>query len=199
MQEYLVLVGAGVNLLAGYSYIKDTIKGSTKPNRISWLMWTIGPFIATAAAISNGVTWAVLPVFISGFIPFLVLSASFVNKKSYWKLTKFDYLCGFFSILAIVLWALTKEPNIAIIFSILSDGSAAIPTLIKTYKHPQTETLSVYLAGVFNTLTTFAAVKTWNFSSLAFPIYLFFINGLLAAIGYRENFKEFTGKFSLFR
>jgi hypothetical protein len=38
MLQYLVILGGLVNLLGGFSYIKDTIKGGTKPNRITWLL-----------------------------------------------------------------------------------------------------------------------------------------------------------------
>ncbi|MEI7919425.1 MAG: hypothetical protein WCH65_04430 [bacterium] len=49
--------------------------------------------IATVAALSDGVRRAVLPVFISGFGPFLVFISSFINKKAYRKLEKSDYVC----------------------------------------------------------------------------------------------------------
>jgi hypothetical protein len=68
---YLVFLGAAVQLVGIWSYIKDTVKGDAKPNRVSWLLWSIAPLIGTAAAISDGVTWEVLPVFMSGFGPLL--------------------------------------------------------------------------------------------------------------------------------
>jgi len=83
-------------------------------------MRAISPLIATVAALSDGVHWAVLPVFMSGFGTLLVFIASFVNRKAYWKLEKFDYICGACSVLALVLRWITKEPTIAIIFSIIS-------------------------------------------------------------------------------
>ncbi len=175
MLQYLVFIGAVVQLLGIFSYMKETLKGNTKPNRVTWLMWAIAPLIATFAAIADGVGWSVLPVFMAGFGPLLVLTASFVNKNSYWKLGTFDYLCGFCSLLALALWAITKEPVVAIIFAIISDGFAAIPTLAKSWKHPETETLDAYTATLFSVLTSFTIIKTWNFSSLAFPIYLLII------------------------
>jgi len=179
MFKYLVIVGAVVNLFGSFWYIRETLRGENKPNKVTWLMWFIAPFIATAAAISDGAGWAVLPVFMSGFCPFLVFLASFVNPKAYWKLGFFDYLCGFFSILALVLWGITKEPSLAIIFAIISDGFAAVPTLIKCWKYPETETSSAYFTGLFNSLTSFAAIRMWGFSEYAFPVYLVIMNSLL--------------------
>ena len=184
---YLVFLGAAVQLIGIWSYIKDTVKGDAKPNRVSWLLWSIAPLIGTAAAISDGVTWEVLPVFMSGFGPLLVFIASFVNKNSYWKLEKFDYWCGALSLLALILWWVTKIPEVAILFAILSDGLAAIPTLVKSWKYPETENAGPFTAGLFNSLTSFAAVKIWNFSSIAFPIYLVFINISIALAIYRRK------------
>jgi hypothetical protein len=187
MLQYLVLIGATANLFGAFSYIKETIGGGTKPNRMTWLLWSIAPLIATIAALADGVRWSVLPVFMSGFVPLLVFISSFVNKNSYWKLEKFDYLCGFFSVLALILWGITKEPAIAIIFAIASDGSAALPTLVKAWEYPDTETGTPYVTGVFNALTSFAAIKIWNFSSLAFPVYLVVTCTLLASAVYRKK------------
>src|SRR5512136_1134710 len=104
MLEYLVFVAAFATLLATFVYIRSMFKGSARPNRMSWLMWSIAPFIATAAAVSNGVSWAALPVFMSGLSPFLIFTASFVSKKAHWTLVSFDYICGVLSGLALGLW-----------------------------------------------------------------------------------------------
>ncbi|MCL2280666.1 hypothetical protein FWC31_02160, partial [Candidatus Saccharibacteria bacterium] len=84
--EYIVFLGAALILASSIDYIIDTLKGKTKPNRVTWLIWSTAPIIAAIAAISNGVSWAILPTFMAGFGPLLVFIVSFFNKKSYWKL-----------------------------------------------------------------------------------------------------------------
>lgn len=172
MIQYFVLVGALVNILGTAGYIRDTLKGLTKPNRVTWLMWAIAPMIASVAGISAGFSWAILPVFMAGFCPFLVLLASFVNKKSYWQLRRFDYICGGLSALALILWAITKDPTVAIVFAVLSDAFAGFPTLKKSWQHPESESVSAYAAGLFNALTSFLAVRTWTLAEVIFPAYL---------------------------
>jgi len=181
MLQYLVFVSVGVSLFGISAYIKDTLKGKNKPNRMTWFIWAIVPLIATAAAISDGVTLAVIPVFMAGFGPLLVFLSSFINKNSYWKLSKFDYVCGSTAILALVLWYITDNPNIAIIFAIISDAFAALPTIIKSFKHPETESPEPYFTGLFSAITSFFAIKTFKFSEIAFPIYLVII--ILTLIG----------------
>jgi hypothetical protein len=179
MLEYLVFVAAIATLLATFVYVRSMFKGGAKPNRVSWLMWSIAPFIAAAAAFSSGVGWAALPVFMSGFSPFLILSASFILKKAHWKLAKFDYACGALSALALVLWFVTKDSDVAIRFAIASDALASIPTLKKAWSHPETEIAWPFIIGVFNAATSFLAIAIWTFSAYAFPAYLIGINTLL--------------------
>src|SRR3989338_1323015 len=105
MIQYLVFVGAAINLVGSSFYIRSTLRGTTRPNRVTWLFWSLAPLIASFAAFSDGVRLAAVPVFMSGFMPLLVFVSSFVNPKAYWKLGLFDYFCGFFALLALVLWA----------------------------------------------------------------------------------------------
>lgn len=190
MTTYIVIFGALIQLVGSIHYLRETIAGRTKPNRVTWFMWSLAPMIGTAAAVSDGVTLATLPVFMAGFGPFLVFVASFVNKKSYWKLESFDYWCGLFSLLALLLWYITKNPNIAIIFAILSDGAAAVPTLFKSWKHPETETASPYLATMLASATSFLVIKAWNFSEWAFPAYLLIICTVFVVFIVRGRFKK---------
>jgi hypothetical protein len=187
MLEYLVFVAAFATLLATFVYVRSMFKGGAKPNRVSWFMWSIAPFIATAAAISNGVGWAALPVFMSGLSPFLIFTASFVSKKAHWTLASFDYVCGVLSGLALVLWYVTEDPNVAIAFAIASDGLASIPTLTKAWKHPETEVAWPFMVGVFNASTSFFASAIWAFSVYAFPMYLIVINILLFFSVYKKK------------
>jgi hypothetical protein len=179
MFKYLVLLGVAVQFVGITAYIKEVIKGNNKPNKVTWLLWSIAPLIASAAAISAGVTWAVLPVFMSGFGPLLVLIVSFASPKSYWKLESFDYLCGLFSLLALVLWLVTKDPVIAIMFAVASDGFAAIPTLIKSWQFPNTETASPFAAGLFSAVTSFFVIPSWTPAQYLFPVYLVAVNSAL--------------------
>lgn len=187
MLEYLVLPAALISLTAALLYIRSMFEGGTMPNRVTWLMWSIAPLIATAAAVSTGVNWAVIPVFMSGFCPLLIFSASFFTRKAYWKLSKLDYLCGVLSGLALVLWYITQEPNIAISLAIASDAFAAIPTFKKAWSNPETESVWPYLVGVFSPLTSFVAATAWNFSELAFSTYLTLMNSMIVVFLYKQK------------
>ena len=189
--EYLVFVGAMFSLLAGIPYIRNTLLGKTKPHLVTWGIWATAPFIATAAAISKGVGWAVLPVFMSGFVPALIVITALVSHHKIWKPSRFDLLCGTLSIAALLGWWITKEANIAIAFSIASDGLAGLPTLRKSWKYPESETGVGYTVGVFTACTAFAAAKQFDFATIAPPIYFILMNGSLSFAVYRHRILSF--------
>lgn len=173
LNENFVVLGAFINLLGGASYIRDTLQGKIKPNRVSWGLWAVAVMVAFSAEISQGVKILALATFITGFIPLLIFLASFVNKKAYWKITKFDLGCGTLSILALVLWQLTKIGNVAIMFCIFADLMAGVPTLIKSYKYPETENWIEFITSFVNVSIALLTVKTWTFAYYGFPFYIF--------------------------
>lgn len=173
LNENFVLLGVLISLLGGISYIKDTLQGKIQPNRVSWGLWAFISMVAFSAEISQGVGIQSLATFMVGFIPLLIFLASFVNKKAYWKLTKFDLFCGVLSITGLILWYVTKIGNIAILFSIFADLMAGIPTLVKSYKYPETENWIEFMSSFISMSIAMLTFKTWTFAYYAFPLYIF--------------------------
>jgi predicted membrane channel-forming protein YqfA (hemolysin III family) len=186
--HWLVVLSVLVSLAGAFTYIKDTLKGKTKPNRVSWFVWAAAPLVATAAALSAQADfWATIRIFMSGFVPLLIFIISFVNPKSYWKLTKFDFICGGCSIVAIGLWMITKQPILAILLLAVGDCFASIPTITKAWKNPETESGLTFVAGFLATLLILPSIKVWNIENSAFQIYLMTVNSIILFSIYRKR------------
>lgn len=180
---HMVFLGALISIFFNVPYAIGTLKGKVHPNRVSWFLWTVVPLIAFSASISQtGWNWGEFPVLTTLILTGLIFLSSIISKKSYWSVSRIDIYCGFFSVLAIVLWIFTHDANLALILSLLADFFAFIPTIIKAWNHPETEGLGPYLGGVLNALTSFFAFSVWNFASLAFPIYLLVVNSILTVV-----------------
>lgn len=189
--HWLVLISVITSLTGSVAYIRNTLAGKTQPNRVSWFLWGTVPMLGVAAALSLGADpWATARIFIAGLVPLIIFCASFVNRKSFWKLTHFDYFCGGIAVFAIALWGLADSPRLAILFFAIADLFASLPTLIKAWKYPETETGFVFLMGFFSVLITIPAIPVWNIENSAFQIYLLLVNFLLALFVYRKLFKK---------
>jgi len=175
LNQNFVIIGAIIRTIGVAGYIKDTVSGRIKPNRVSFLLWSFAPLIAFFAQIKQGVGIQSLLTFSVGFFPLLIFIASFLNKKAEWKLTKFDFICAILSLLGLILWIVTKVGNIAIIFGIFADFLAALPTIKKSYFHPETESAWPWLAAIISDVLTILTITNWNFANFGFPLYIFFI------------------------
>jgi hypothetical protein len=179
INENFAILGAVISFFGGIPYLVGTIRGKVRPNKVTWFLWALAPLIAFAAEIKQGIGLQAWMTFAIGFSPLLIFIASFLSKNAYWKLTRFDLACGFFSVAGLILWYFSKNPNVAIFFAILSDALAATPTVIKSFKYPETENALAFLATVIGVVFTLLTIKTWNFAYASFPLYIFVADSLI--------------------
>ena len=194
LNQNFIIIGTIIGAIGVLAYLVDTVKGKVKPNRVSFLLWSIAPLIAFAAQIKQGVGLESLMTFSTGFLPLTVFIASFVNKKAEWKLTKFDLFCGVLSIVGLILWLITKVGNVAIAFSILADGLAALPTIIKAYKYPDTEIAWPWIATSFGVILTLLTINTLTFANSGFIIYILIVNTLIFSLVQFRIGEKLAGK-----
>lgn len=117
----------------------------------------------------------------------LTVAASFLNKNAYWKTVPVDYVCMAFALAGLLLWAVTKNPNMAILFSILADFSAGFPTLKKALMYPETESWGAYAISTAGFILSILAIQIWTFENYAFVGYLAVMNGVLAVLAFRRR------------
>jgi hypothetical protein len=173
-----VFLGAAFSLFGGLSYARDTIRGVTRPNRVSWLLWTIAPLLAFGAEVHQGVGLQSVMTFMVGFAPLIVFCSSFFNSTSVWALGPFDYACGIASAMGILVWILSSNDIIALLAFMAADCLAGLPTIYKSWRQPESESVGVYLAALLNAIITLATVKIWSTAEVAFPIQIGLMTGL---------------------
>lgn len=180
--RYIALVISGVfSLIAIFPYINDILRRHTKPNAVSAILWTVLECIALAAQIDSGASLSlfvvIVLVFYTGSIAILALVG-----YGYSHYTWFDALCGFLCVIAIVLWQVTGNPLLAIVFAILADICATLPTLKKVWVDPESEHagawLYISLAMMFGALAT----DIYDTANLAFPTYMALMSFLIFSV-----------------
>jgi hypothetical protein len=192
LAHWLVIVSAGLSLTGTFAYIRDMFKGKTKPNLVTWGLWAFAPILATGAALSAGADkWATIRIFISGFGPLLVFIFAFILNQSHWKLSRFDYACGVCSLVALFVWFGAHSPITAILLLAIADLLATLPTIIKAWKYPETETLYTYFIGLFTASIVIPAIPVWNIENSAFQLYLLLANtSLFLAVARNYLFRK---------
>lgn len=166
------ILGALITVAGSASYARDTLRGRTQPNRVTWILWTVAPLIAFAAEVVQGVGLEALMTLAVGVGPLLVVIASYLDPRAYYRLTRFDGICAGLSLAALVAWGLTGTGNVAILFSILADLFGLIPTLRKAYRDPASESASAFVASGCGAAITLLTVSVWTFANAAFALYI---------------------------
>jgi hypothetical protein len=185
--ENIIYVTVVITLVGYFFYFKDVFYGNTRPNFVSWFFWMLGPFIGVFFQIKAGAGLSILPVFFAGFGPFVVIIVSLWKKNIFWEISKLDIFCGIFALMALVFYMFTHNLGISVFFAILTDGFAAIPTLLKSWKFPETETAAVYLTGILNNIFALFIIKNWIFTIYSFSIYIILINLAIVFCIYRKK------------
>lgn len=187
---WLVVIGTAISAISGLGYLVSTIRGKVRPNRVTYFMWSIAPIVSAVAEVSQGAGLLAIQTFSMGLFPVLTLLASLTNKKAEWKLTKFDLLCGVLSAVGLALWLITKVGDIAITFSILADGLASLPTIIKAYRFPESEVAWPWFATALGVGVSVLTIKQWTLANYGFLVYSFVVVLLVALFAkYRPRSK----------
>lgn len=180
MRDAFLVLSVVITLLSVIPYLRDILRGTTKPNLVSWITWTLLTGIATAAELAAGEYIAAIftssAVIETGSVVVLGLV-----KRAYVRYTRFDVICQISAIIGIILWQLFDSPAVGVIASVTIDFVGALPTLLHCWQRPDEETWPTYalagLAGLFAIL----ALDTYNVVSLPYPIYIMLINFIMAA------------------
>jgi len=192
LPENIIYITILISFIGYFFYLKDILWGKTRPNLVSWFLWALAPFLGVFFQIRAGAGLSVIPVFMAGFGPVLVIIVALFKKNGYWEISVLDIICGVFSFLALVFYAFTHNLGISILFAILSDGLAAIPTIIKSWKFPETETSAVYMPSIINNILALLIIQKWFFSIYAFNIYLILVNVIILFCLYHKKMLYFV-------
>ncbi len=64
----------------------------------------------------------------------------------------------------------------------MADGLAGLPTIVKSYKNPETENYKVFFFGGISAIITLFTINTWNLAHFGFPLYILLINAIFVLL-----------------
>ncbi len=151
----LMVLGVIIATLNYYYYIGKILKGAVKPHMFSWLIWSLLGAVAFAAQwVENAGPGMWQTAFMTSGTIVVSTMAFFKGDKNY---TRSDWIALAFSLLAIPLWLLTKDPLWSVILITIIDIVAMWPTVRKTWIRPHQESaLTFFTAGLTCALGVFA-------------------------------------------
>ncbi len=177
-----VFLAAALSVFGSASYIRDTLRGTTSPHRVTWGLWALEGILAFIVEIQQHVGLASIMTLALGLIPLVVLLASFKNPHAVWRIDAVDISCGVVSLAGLVFWAVVNEPTIALVSFVAADFIAALPTYRKSWSSPESETPRVFVMGAVNTGITLLTLKNFTTAGALFPGVIMLTDSILSVL-----------------
>lgn len=164
---------SGIVGLIGYApYMRDTWRGETRPDRCSWLIWSVLGTIAFFSQVHEGATQSLwfAGTQVSATIAVFLLS---IRKGTG------DFLCPTYiaalsvASLGLVAWYFTDTAIYALMLTIGVSFLGGAMTVRKAYLSPKSETASAWCIAWVSSILAMCSVGQLDWVLLAYPLYLF--------------------------
>lgn len=173
----LLILGylSGIFSLLSYPpYFRDILGGTTKPQRSSWFIWAVLGSIAFSSQLAEGATHSLWMTGVQ------TLGVSLVFLASLWRgvggFTKRDLTSLTVAVVGLFLWYLTRHAVIALLLVVVVDAAGLVPTVLKSWEDPGSETLITWVFSTLGGLFGMLAVGSLNPILLVYPLYILAAN-----------------------
>jgi len=173
-QTIAIAASALIVLGAYIPYAIDIVRGRVLPARAARLMFVflLVVTVLQQGQLHSGTLVAVTLGELMGSIAILSLAL----KRGVGGLSGLDKACYTLLVIDVVLWSLTGNALLALHLSVIADFIAFTPTLVKTWRLPQTETPLFFVAGAIGPMLNILGAGKYSYAVLLFPAYLVLIN-----------------------
>ena len=164
----LSALAIGLTFVAYVPYVRDIIKGSTKPHVFSWITWgstTIIAFFAQVQAHGGIGAW---PIGVSGSITLLVAALAYARRADV-GITKLDWVFFVAAMSSLPIWYLTSNPVWAVVVLTCVDILGFGPTIRKIRDQPHSESGAFYGGFALRNALVVMALEEYSWATVLFP------------------------------
>jgi len=161
-------------------YIRDIFRGSTRPHRGTWLIWSVLAIVVCLSQRADGASWSLLMAATQGAATSLVFLLAIRHGEG--GVSTPDLVLIAIAGGGVAGWIVADEPMVATICVVAADLIGVGLMLPKTYRDPGSETLSTFAFASLGGALAAGAVGVVDVSLLMYPIYYFAANAAIALV-----------------
>ncbi len=180
MKEALGTLAVVVSLCGYAPYLRDVLRGRTKPHAISWFIWGTLATVLFAAAISNGAgagAWVTAVVVIMSTVIFVL--ALFRGEK---HVTALDWACLVGAAAVGLAWMITGGPLLSVILATCIDILGFVPTFRKSIAKPHEETVVMWGCSAAFFFLASLAIERYSVITTLNPALMVFIDSAMVVM-----------------
>lgn len=167
-REFFSALAVALTFIAFYPYLRDILRGKTKPHVFSWLIWgvtTVVVFLAQRDAQAGTGAW---PIGISGLITLAIALIAYTRRADI-SITKTDWLFLAAALGSLPLWYVMADPLGAVVVLTLVDILGFGPTVRKVYTEPYSESLAFFALFAARNALVILALEHHSLATVLFP------------------------------
>lgn len=173
-------IAAGILSFVAYPvYIRDILRGETKPSKVTWWVLALLNAVLTASYYASGARDTIwIPIsYTIGFSAVAILSLKYGEGN--WQ--KSDWICIIGAAVSLLLWWFFQSAELALYLIIITDFIGLAPTIYKTYKRPWTESKLSWTIAMIASALNVVAIENWSPAISLYPLYVVITNTLITA------------------
>lgn len=181
LQVLIVVIASLLAVIGNVSYLRDALTGKVKPHPYTWFIWSIVSMTTFLGGVAKGAGIGAIPTGIAeGFTVLIsLLSLRYLFKRGTQHIRPIDNYFLAAALLGLIPWALTKDPTLSVVIMVGIDVVAFIPTLRKTWMHPETERPLLYGMNVGRHILTLLSLGSYNIATTIHSIAMICTNTLM--------------------
>lgn len=188
----MIIIASLLAIVGNLSYLRDALAGRVKPHPYTWFIWSIVSMTTFLGGLAEGAGIGAIPTGIAeGFtIIIFLLSLRYLFQDRAQHIRPIDNYFLAIALLGLIPWALTKDPTISVVIVVGIDVVAFIPTLRKTWTHPETEQPLLYSMNVGRHVLTLLSLGSYNIATTIHSIAMIGINALMVLFIQRKRRRQ---------
>ena len=181
--ELVVVLGLAAGLIGVLDtipYVRDTLRGSTRPHRGTWLIWGVLAVVVSLSQYADGASWSLVMAGVQAVLTSLVFVLSV--RRGEGGVSRADITMIAIAGAGVTGWIAADEPLVATACVVAADLIGAGLMVPKTYRDPHSETLITFAFASLGGALAAGAVGVIDVSLLLYPVDYCVINGAIALL-----------------
>jgi hypothetical protein len=172
---------AGLVGVAGtIAYMRDTARGSTRPHRGTWLIWSVLAIVVCLSQRADGATWSLIMA--GAHVALNALVILFAIRLGTGALRAPETVLIAIAGGGVAGWLIADEPIVATACVVAADLIATGMMLPKTWRDPDSETLLTFAFASLGGALAAGSVGVLEPALLLYPLYYCLANGALTLL-----------------
>lgn len=161
-------------------YVRDTLRGTTRPHRGTWLIWGVLATVVCVSQRADGASWSLIMAGAQAVVTCVVWVLSIRRGEGgvgIGEIVMIGIALG-----GVVGWIVADEPIVATTCVVAADLIGAAMMVPKTWRDPDSETLVTYVFASLGGALAAGAVGAPDLALLLYPIYYCAVNGAISVL-----------------